>query len=84
MELNKINERKRKATLIINLYQDRKMSQSDIAEALRIPLQVVACVTQEFNYKNTILKTQENRKEGETINMVLDYTAMFYLDKYDF
>lgn len=66
-----IDERKRKAERIIELYESRTYRQEDIATLLNIPVSVVRMVTQEYDFAHTKKKTPDNLNMG-------------YLDAYDF
>lgn len=84
MEKRLIDERKRKAEYIYNLYESRKYRQEDIAALLNIPITVVRMVTQEYDFEHTKRKTPDNLNEGQLLKMVICYEQMDYLDEYDF
>ena len=78
-----IDERKRKAERIIELYACREYRQEDVAKELAIPLHIVAQVTKEYNYSKTKKVTSKNANEGQKRMMCRNFSTMEYLDKYN-
>ena len=80
--MNTVNEeRKYKVERILEEYDKRK-TQLEVAEMFGIEERYVSWVTQEFNYRHTRKITEENRKEGEIIRPIIEYSKFSYLDQY--
>lgn len=81
---NIIDERRRKAKKIIELYNNsREYRQEDIARVLNIPLNYVQKVTEMFGYSHTKKITHENANKGQGVKMCVCYEDMGFLDNCD-
>lgn len=78
---NSNDERKFKVERILEEYEKRK-TQKEVAEMLKMEIQDVSWVTQENNYKHTRKITPENRREGEKISPAIVFERFDFLDKY--
>ena len=79
-----LDERKRKVQIIKEMYVNRVYTQNGIAEKLSIPIEIVGMITRLLNFERTKQKTKETLRDGEKINMVIDYDSLDCLDAYDF
>lgn len=84
---NTNEERARKAEKIVDLYSERSYRQEDIAKKLNIPIEIVRKVTKEYGYdhgKEKSASNPNNLNYGQTINPLIDFSKMDYLDNYEF
>lgn len=82
-----IKERQRKVKKILELYRKSTYRQEDVAKELGIPIEIVRKVTRYCNFehgKEKSIENPNNLNEGQTINIIIDYNQMGYLDLYNF
>lgn len=71
-----------KAKIIIYLYDDIDLTQSEISKKLGISQSDISKVTQEYGYRYTNKKNKNNLRNGETVNVIHRASALKFLDKY--
>lgn len=76
-----LQERKIKIDKIRTEYDKRK-TQEEIAQLLKMSVADVEKVTQALNYRHTRKVTPETRKENELLNPIIDYNEFGFLDAY--
>lgn len=65
----------------------RSYGQEDIANELGISRDIVRKITKEYAYEHGKEKSADssnNLNNGQTVNPIIDYGKMDYLDKYNF
>jgi len=82
-----LEERKRKADKIVELYSSRSYRQEDVAKEFNIPISIVAKVLTAYSFehgKELSFSNPCNLNPGQAVKPVILYTEMEYLDKYSF
>lgn len=67
---------------IIAAYENRTNYQKDIAEKYNMPIEVIAQVLKYANFARGRLKTHENLRDGEKMNLMITPEDLKFLDPY--
>lgn len=80
-------DRERKANVIMEMYENRKYRQEDIAKELGMDIADVRKVTQAYGFshgKKLQRDNPNNLNPGQLVPAIIDFGGMGFLDRYSF